>query len=54
MLLLTRKLNEVIYIGDIVVTVVAVNGNRVQIGIKAPDSVPIMRAEIVNEVKNEC
>jgi carbon storage regulator len=35
---------------DIVVTIVAVDRNRVQIGIKAPGYVPIYRQEIVERM----
>ncbi len=48
MLVLSRKLNEKIMIGDgIVVTVVKIDRNQVRIGIEAPGSVPIYREEIV-------
>ena len=47
MLVLTRKFRQQITIGqDIVVTVLAVKGNAVRIGIEAPDSVKVMRTEI--------
>jgi len=35
---------------DIVVTIIAVDRNRVQIGIKAPNCVPIFRQEIVDRM----
>ena len=47
MLVLTRKLGEEILIGDnIRITVARINGNRVALGIDAPDSVRIVRAEL--------
>jgi carbon storage regulator len=47
MLVLTRKLGEEIVIGnDIVVKVVAVQGDRVRLGVAAPRSVPVDRMEI--------
>jgi carbon storage regulator len=47
MLVLTRKLGEEIVIGDeIVVKVVAVQGDRVRLGIAAPRSVPVDRLEV--------
>ncbi len=47
MLILTRKRNESIRIGeDIVVRVMRTSSGSVKIGIEAPDSVRIMRAEI--------
>lgn len=50
-LLLSRKRGQSIVIGDeIRVTIVAVDRNRVQIGIKAPNYVPIYRQEIVERM----
>ncbi|QDU62818.1 Carbon storage regulator [Planctomycetes bacterium Pan216] len=47
MLVLTRKVNQKIIIGeDIVVTVLKMDGKRVRIGIDAPTDVPIHREEI--------
>jgi len=46
MLVLTRKTNESIYIdGTIEVMVVAVRGNRVRLGFRAPADVTIQRKE---------
>lgn len=48
MLILTRKVNEQIYIGrDIIVQVVRVKGERVRIGVMAPPDVPVMRSELL-------
>ena len=47
MLVLTRRVGEVIVIGDEVrVTVVSVKGDRVRLGITAPDWVRVDREEI--------
>ena len=47
MLVLSRKNGEAIVIGDgITVTVLAVEGNRVKLGVVAPPEVPIHREEI--------
>lgn len=47
MLVLSRKLNERLYIGDnIVITVVDIDRNKIRLGIQAPKDVPIMREEI--------
>lgn len=47
MLILTRRVGEVIKIGDdIEITVVGLNGAQVRLGIKAPASVRVDREEI--------
>lgn len=52
MLVLTRKEQEQIRIGDnITITLVAVRGDRVRIGIDAPKDVPILRDELKDAPK---
>jgi carbon storage regulator len=47
MLVLTRRLGETIVIaGDIRVTVVALQGDKVRLGIEAPEAVTVDREEI--------
>ena len=47
MLVLTRKTNERIRIGDsIVITVVEVRGDKVRLGIDAPREIPVHREEV--------
>ena len=47
MLVLSRKKNERIVIGEnIVITVVEIRGDRVRLGIEAPQEVPIHRSEV--------
>ena len=47
MLVLSRKPGEKIHIGTgITITVVEVKGNKIRLGIEAPDDVPVFRAEI--------
>lgn len=47
MLVLSRKKDEAIIIGDqITVTVLEIRGNRVRLGIQAPDEVRVQRSEI--------
>lgn len=47
MLILTRRLDEQVMIGnDIVVTVVGVKGGQVRLGITAPDEVKVLRSEL--------
>ena len=54
MLILTRRPGEAIRIGDDVeVYVVAVNGNQVRLGIKAPRNVPVHREEIYAKITAE-
>jgi|LakMenE01Jun11ns_1017448.scaffolds.fasta_scaffold9944445_3 carbon storage regulator len=48
MLILTRKTDETIQIGDdVVITVVRVKGNSVRIGIEAPKGVRVVRSELL-------
>lgn len=54
MLVLGRKPKESIRIGDdIVITVLAVDGEKIKIGIDAPNSVRILRQELYDTVKAE-
>ena len=47
MLILTRRSNERIFIGDdIVLSILTIEGNRVKLGIDAPKDVSILREEI--------
>ena len=47
MLVLSRKLNEKIQIGDDVsITVLEIKGNKVRIGIQAPQQVRVVRSEL--------
>jgi len=49
-LILTRKLQEAICIGDqVVIKVMDVRGKEVRIGIEAPPEMPIHRAEMTAE-----
>ena len=52
MLVLTRKQNEMIQIGeDIVGKVISTGKGKVKIGIDAPAEVRVMRGELADEVK---
>ena len=54
MLVLTRKANQSIMIGDeIQVSVLAVMGEKVRIGIEAPRSVPVFRQEVWLEIQRD-
>ena len=49
MLVLTRTIGEQVIIdGGICITVVAINGSHVRIGITAPREVPILRGELLS------
>jgi carbon storage regulator len=53
-LILTRRSGETIVIGpDIRVTVLAVNGNQVRLGIAAPESIAIDREEVYERKQTE-
>ena len=52
MLVLSRKLNQAIMIGDdIRIVVVAVDRDTVKLGIEAPRAVPVHRSEVYEEIQ---
>lgn len=54
MLVLTRKSNQSIMIGDdIEVSVLAIAGEKVRIGIQAPRDIPVFRKEVYLEIREE-
>ena len=54
MLVLTRNIDQTIMIGpDISITVLAVHGNQVRLGIAAPREVAVDREEIAERKKAE-
>lgn len=54
MLVLTRKANQSIMIGDeIEVSVLAIMGEKVRIGIQAPRSIPVFRQEVYLEIQQD-
>lgn len=54
MLILTRRVGEAFVIGrDITISVVAVKGNQVRLGIDAPADVSVLREEIAERARRE-
>lgn len=54
MLILTRNVGEKLHIGDdIEVTVLAVRGSQVRIGIEAPKEIAVHREEILKKIQSE-
>lgn len=54
MLILTRRPDEVIRIGnDIVVTILGTKGNQVRVGVTAPKEVAVHREEIYERIRRE-
>lgn len=54
MLVLTRKRNEAIKIGDhIEIKILAIEGDQIKLGIEAPQSVDIHRKEVYLDIQNQ-
>ena len=54
MLVLSRKSMECVHIGDsVVVTVLEVRGNKVRIGIDAPEDIYVLRSELLDRISSE-
>ena len=54
MLILSRKINEKIVIGDnVVLTIIDARGDQIKIGIEAPKSVKILRHEVFEAIQSE-
>jgi carbon storage regulator len=54
MLILTRRVGEALVVGtEVTVTVIAVKGNQVRIGINAPKDVAVHREEVYDRVQAE-
>lgn len=54
MLVLTRKTNQSIMIGDdIEITVLSVSGDKVRIGIEAPRDISVFRREVIDNAESE-
>lgn len=55
MLVLTRKISESFLVGDDVkITIIdIIGGNKVRVGIEAPQEIPVYREEIYEQIKAE-
>jgi carbon storage regulator len=54
MLILTRRVGETLVVGnDVTVTVLAVKGTQVRIGINAPKDVTVHREEVYGRIQRE-
>lgn len=54
MLVLARKLNESVMIGeDVEIVIIDIKGDQIKLGIKAPKSVAVHRKEIYDEIKGQ-
>lgn len=54
MLVLTRKQNEGILIGDdILISVINIEGDKIRLGIEAPKNVRVIREELIKEIGQE-
>jgi carbon storage regulator len=54
MLVLSRQRDESIMIGDkVVITIVDIRGDKVRLGIDAPQDVPVHRQEVYEAIKRE-
>ena len=54
MLVLSRQIDESIVVNDnIIITVLAIEGDRIKIGIKAPRDIPILRQELWQAINEQ-
>ena len=54
MLVLSRQRDESIVIGDkVVVTIVDIRGDKVRLGIEAPEEIPVHRQEVYEAIQRE-
>ena len=54
MLILTRKVNESLRVGDdVTITVLGIKGGQIRIGINAPRDIEVHRQEVYEKIQNE-
>ncbi|MEI8371681.1 MAG: carbon storage regulator CsrA [Planctomycetota bacterium] len=54
MLVLSRQRDESIIIGDnVVITIVDIRGDKVRLGIEAPQEIPVHRQEVYDAIQRE-
>jgi carbon storage regulator len=54
MLILSRKVNEKILIGDdITISIIEIKGDQIRIGVDAPRHIRVFRQEVLAEIKAE-
>ena len=54
MLVLSRRVDESITIGDsILITILAIEGDRIKIGVTAPREIPILRQEVFLAIQDQ-
>jgi carbon storage regulator len=54
MLILSRKVNEKIMIGDdIAVSIIEIRGDQVRLGVEAPKTIKVFRREVFDAIEEE-
>ncbi|MGO9115616.1 MAG: carbon storage regulator CsrA [Thermoguttaceae bacterium] len=54
MLVLSRQRDESIMIGDkVIITIVDIRGDKVRLGIEAPEEIPVHRQEVYEAIKRD-
>ncbi|GHU06224.1 carbon storage regulator [Spirochaetia bacterium] len=54
MLILSRKVNEKIMIGDTIsISIIEIRGDQVRLGVDAPKTVKVFRQEVFDAIKEE-
>lgn len=54
MLVLSRKVDEKIHVGnDVWIMVLEIRGDKVRLGVEAPEDVPVHRGEIWQQIQRE-